>query len=89
VQDAFDSGYWYKLVERYTKCALTFETDRLPAIAGLAQFFGEHDDTGRYLFGSFSKSLHLGLLWVEVNEVPGELLDGYKSSVFDGWVYFG
>lgn len=28
---------WYKMIEIYTSCGLTYESDRLPAIAGLAK----------------------------------------------------
>lgn len=63
------STQWYRLVERYTRCELTFETDRLPAVAGLASYY--HDlnpdrgTTGEYIYGLWTGSLHQGLLWVE------------------------
>lgn len=52
----------------------------MPAIAGLAHYFGEHNDAGRYLFGIWSKSLDTGLLWVEVNKAPEEVSNGYASG---------
>ncbi|KAM7184591.1 Heterokaryon incompatibility protein (HET) domain containing protein [Naviculisporaceae sp. PSN 640] len=63
------STQWYRLVERYTQCELTIETDRLPAVAGLARYY--HDlnpgpgTTGEYIYGLWTDSLHQGLLWVE------------------------
>ncbi|KIL85499.1 hypothetical protein FAVG1_11457 [Fusarium avenaceum] len=66
INDSFrDSTYWYSLVERYSGCSLTFEKDRLPAIASLAKEFQKNSETGRYLFGLWERSLHLGLLWVD------------------------
>ncbi|KAF4454953.1 HET-domain-containing protein [Fusarium austroafricanum] len=59
------SAYWYNLVQRYSVCSLTFDKDRLPAIASLAKEFYKNSDTGSYLFGLWETSLHLGLLWVD------------------------
>jgi hypothetical protein len=53
---------WCKLVETYSICALTFDRDRLPAIAGIARFVVSYDFAGEYLFGLWSKSLHQDLL---------------------------
>lgn len=66
---------WCKIVERYTRLQLTYETDRLPAIAGLASRFREllEGRVGHYTFGLWSSILHQGLLWVEVGPNPSEL----------------
>ncbi|RYP68170.1 hypothetical protein DL771_006820 [Monosporascus sp. 5C6A] len=44
VEDAFESpAHWYRMVERFSESELTYETDRLPAIAGLAVIFRRQD----------------------------------------------
>jgi Heterokaryon incompatibility protein (HET) len=67
------TSYWYKLIETYSTCALTFDTDRLAAIAGIAQFVNSYQFAGAYLFGLWSKSLHQGLLWVAADDSPEEV----------------
>ncbi|KAK5652262.1 hypothetical protein OQA88_10610 [Cercophora sp. LCS_1] len=62
--------YWYRLVQNYSECSLTYEKDRLPAIAGLAQSFSEMNNPGRYMFGLWEKSLHIGLLWINGSGRP-------------------
>jgi len=85
VTDSFHgSVYWYRLVERYSKCALTYEKDRLPAIAGLAQSFGDMNDPGRYMFGLWERAVHLGLLWVNGSGRPvGRDLGDVTADGFD------
>jgi hypothetical protein len=67
---------WYKLVERYSICALTFDRDRLPAIAGIARFVVSYDFAGECFFGLCSKSLHQGLLWVASDNSPQDVFYG-------------
>ena len=77
VMDSFHgSVYWYRLVERYSRCSLTYENDRLPAIAGLAQTFSEMNDPGTYRFGLWGRSVHLGLLWLNSSGRPAGRDDG-------------
>ncbi|KAE9370261.1 HET-domain-containing protein, partial [Stipitochalara longipes BDJ] len=53
---------WYTLVEGYTARDLTFETDRLPAIAGIARKIQViTGDT--YMAGLWGKDLGAGLCW--------------------------
>jgi hypothetical protein len=53
---------WFEIVERYCKTDLTFETDKLPAISGLARYIQNH--TGdQYCSGIWESQFHLGLLW--------------------------
>ncbi|KAK5011340.1 hypothetical protein LTR28_003816 [Elasticomyces elasticus] len=53
---------WYTLLESYTKKALTVNSDRLLAVAGLADKFRKHL-AAQYLWGLWEDDLHLGLLW--------------------------
>lgn len=64
---AFQRGYWYDLVEDYSSRNLTKETDKLPALAGLASRFLEQNSPGRYLAGIWSDHLPSALLWRIVN----------------------
>ncbi|KAK4209370.1 heterokaryon incompatibility protein-domain-containing protein [Rhypophila decipiens] len=63
------STQWYRLVERYTRCELTYDSDRLPAVAGLARYYHDlnpdRNTTGEYIYGLWTGSLHQGLLWAE------------------------
>lgn len=72
---------WYRLVERFTACRLTLETDRLPAVWGLAKCLGDQIDDGHYLWGLWSRSIHQGLLWTIVNQHPEKLL-GHGGDLF-------
>ncbi|KAI1124774.1 heterokaryon incompatibility protein-domain-containing protein [Nemania abortiva] len=72
---------WYTVVERYSRCELTYDVDRLPAIAGLAGIFKELSSSGNFLFGLWSESVHLGLLWMQTAENPVRLGDAYRP----GW----
>lgn len=53
---------WHSLVESYTQRLHTHASDRLPAIQGLATKLDQHNQ-GKYIFGMWSDSLHISLLW--------------------------
>lgn len=53
---------WYTVVEIYSVCALPFERDRLPALAGLAEQ-AQRSRRGRYLAGLWDDSLLSDLDW--------------------------
>ncbi|RYP18202.1 hypothetical protein DL765_004059 [Monosporascus sp. GIB2] len=67
---------WYRMVERYSTCLLTFDSDRLPAIEGIAQYAKAQGICAAYLFGLWRESLHQGLLWLEISTVPETLSQG-------------
>jgi len=56
------SGTWKTLVERFSACDLTYESDRLPAIGGLARRMKPLLDC-RYLAGLWESELLSQLLW--------------------------
>ncbi|KAK0667511.1 heterokaryon incompatibility protein [Cercophora samala] len=87
VTDSFQGFvYWYRLVEKYSRCSLTYEKDRLPAIAGLAQSFDEMNDPGGYMFGLWEKLVHLGLLWINGSGRPvGGDSDVDGTPVLPSW----
>jgi hypothetical protein len=53
---------WFELLERYSNTHLTYESDKLPAIAGLVKVFQRYT-VDRYLSGVWAATLHIGLLW--------------------------
>jgi hypothetical protein len=53
---------WWRMVEEYSLRGLTKETDRLPAISGLARRM-EDPGLGEYLSGIWQENLLWGLLW--------------------------
>lgn len=55
---------WRKTVEFYSTLNLTFPTDKLPALSGLAKRMSEHRPREIYLAGLWSNSLNLDLLWM-------------------------
>lgn len=64
-------GYntWYGLVTEYSKRSLTFGSDKLPALSGLARLFARanHDE---YLAGLWRKDLLVGLTWHKDQRCP-------------------
>jgi hypothetical protein len=53
---------WYSAIELYSKRKLTYETDRLPAISGLAKIFSEYI-SHEYVAGLWKGDLLKGLCW--------------------------
>ena len=55
---------WMKLVERYSRCKLTYEKDKLIAFSALSKAFQtRYKLRGRYLAGIWEDTLPAGLLW--------------------------
>ena len=54
---------WYELMEDYSFRSLTKETDKLPALSGLAQYYQDVFRGGQYLAGIWSTHLPAALLW--------------------------
>jgi hypothetical protein len=75
---------WYEVVHEYTRRKLTYESDKLPAIAGVAKQF--HRKTGfLYVAGLWKENLITGLLWSRpVKDAP----ISSKSPTWS-WARFG
>lgn len=58
-----ESSWRNDVVPAFTQLELTFATDRLPAIAGLAEEFGKLRSGDEYLAGLWLKSIKADLLW--------------------------
>lgn len=54
---------WNKIVEAFTCCSLTYDSDRLPALSSLAEKFASSIKPGRYLSGLWEEFLIEGLQW--------------------------
>ncbi|KAL5331591.1 hypothetical protein ACEPPN_001125 [Leptodophora sp. 'Broadleaf-Isolate-01'] len=53
---------WGSIMWNFTRCAITFPSDRFPAISGLAREVYRHTDWA-YVAGLWKEYIHLGLLW--------------------------
>jgi hypothetical protein len=71
---SFDN--WYKIVSRYMEKGLTYPSDRLVALAGIASEFKEYMKIGVaedpshpcYISGLWKNDIRMGLLWAPWNE---------------------
>ncbi|CAG8972952.1 hypothetical protein HYALB_00001372 [Hymenoscyphus albidus] len=54
--------FWENTVMRYSQTSLTKESDKLPAISGIAKLFQSHTND-RYLCGLWRKDIEKQLLW--------------------------
>ncbi|PVI02269.1 HET-domain-containing protein, partial [Periconia macrospinosa] len=72
---------WYRIVEDFTSRNLTYEEDRLPAIAGIAKRFGETANDS-YHAGLWRRDMVLGLLW---HATGGSPIITNKSARAPSW----
>jgi len=61
-REMLEMGYWMSVVENYTKCDLTFQTDKLVALAGVARQV-QMLLPSEYFAGIWKSHLPWGLLW--------------------------
>ncbi|KAG8165476.1 hypothetical protein KVR01_004028 [Diaporthe batatas] len=73
---------WYGLVEVYTKRKLTYPTDRLPAISGIAKHF-ESVLGDQYICGLWESDLPSGLVWYSIKSAGNS--PGPKSRPSWSW----
>ncbi|KAF2500943.1 HET-domain-containing protein, partial [Lophium mytilinum] len=55
-------GPWEKVVQAYSRCQLSYISDKLPAVSGLAKRFRQQE-FGAYFAGIWESQLPRGLLW--------------------------
>lgn len=65
------SSIWAEVIRAYTSRQLTYETDRMPALSGIAQRF-QTQYSGRYLAGLWEADLPAALLWTETGPEPSK-----------------
>ncbi|KAE9365649.1 HET-domain-containing protein [Stipitochalara longipes BDJ] len=74
--------HWRKIVERYCQLGISVSSDRLPALAGLANIIQEHTkDT--YIAGHWRSSLVSSLLWYRLD--ADEKKDTYARHSAPSW----
>lgn len=61
---------WHQMIEHYTSCALTRQSDRLIAISGVARTFQSSSPRGEYLAGLWSTSIVEDLAWYQLRTQP-------------------
>jgi len=76
--------YWNYLIESYSSRTLTYETDRLVAIEGLAVKFNEKLND-RYLAGIWHGDLLRDLLWSRNSSTPRKWKDPKRKFVAPSW----
>ncbi|KAK0109896.1 hypothetical protein ONS95_002567 [Cadophora gregata] len=60
---------WQKLVSDYSICSLTYESDKLPSLSGLAQIYAQR--TGKtYAAGMWLEEMPSSLLWWNLTPAP-------------------
>lgn len=61
--------YWHQVVERFSGLEISYQSDRLPALAGIAKLIQE--ETGNeYVAGHWRGSLPSSLLWFRIHGAP-------------------
>ncbi|KAE8444463.1 hypothetical protein EG329_000554 [Mollisiaceae sp. DMI_Dod_QoI] len=58
---------WREIVQFYSRLSSTKETDKLPALSGLAQRFARQQPNAKYLAGLWDESLVEDLMWLNPN----------------------
>lgn len=66
---------WYEVVKQYTSRSLSFDTDKLPAIAGLARRLAPYIQS-RYIAGLWEQDILVGLCWAKTNHASSPSLTG-------------
>ncbi|XEU97315.1 hypothetical protein FSHL1_002601 [Fusarium sambucinum] len=69
---------WRKLIDLYGKLILTKDTDRLPALSGLAKLCQSHG-TGKYLAGIWENDLMVSLVWSIRTDQPVQRWSEYMA----------
>lgn len=76
IQDAGPLQYWHQLLIAYSALKLTKGSDKLPALAGIAQLYAERLEGKTYLAGLWKEFLITDLDWYIVDAI---LPDSYRA----------
>jgi hypothetical protein len=66
---------WREIVSNYSSKRLTYASDRLPALSGMARQF-QHFMSGKYIAGIWDTSLTIDLLWYAPIPAPSRTTNG-------------
>lgn len=73
--------WWNELIEEYMTCALTYDTDKLPAISGIAAAFQKLVNS-KYIAGMWEDDLPRALVWSRLGAL---LLNDQPASRPPSW----
>lgn len=80
---AFQRDRWYSLIDDYSSRFLTKESDKLPALAGLATRFNNEENWRTYMAGLWSEHLPSALLWrTKLPNLDNDIQATQKHSIF-------
>ena len=85
-KDLYRGGLvWFRIVQKYSECRMTDQTDKLVAISGLARVFGATfvESSETYLAGIWSRTIVPSLLW---SALDGKTGDGAPCRRHDEYV---
>lgn len=88
------SPNWYRLVEEYCMKQLSFPSDKLPALSGLAHQFERAVTRDKYVAGLWKESLLEGICWQSVASsrldlsIPAYRAPSWSWASYDGPVAF-
>ncbi|KIV98820.1 uncharacterized protein PV09_09433 [Verruconis gallopava] len=77
---------WCAAVEEYSQLDLTFTSDRLPAIAGLAKQMARYMTDARYMCGLWTSRLVVHLSWRRRTDLPPANSAKYRPGPSWTWV---
>jgi len=69
---------WCRIVSAYTECSLSYGSDKLVAVAGLAEMMSQYTKC-QYLTGLWRKDLEHWLLWKVTSPLPAASQDGTRG----------
>lgn len=80
---------WFNVIERYTTCGITRDSDKLIALSGIARNFAEKvRETGdAYIAGLWQSKLIPSLLWLVLDGKQGDGSPSQRSAVDESTVY--
>jgi hypothetical protein len=78
--------YWYgPVVDAYILRQLTYESDKLIAIAGIAREIQSYTSGSHYKAGIWLNDIHRGLLWSPIRDAGTQGAVRYKEYVAPSW----
>jgi hypothetical protein len=75
---------WTKVVDDYARCSLTYETDKLVAVSGLASIISTRINSP-YIAGLWQESLPMQLLWQTFYHYLSSTISRYETYVAPSW----
>lgn len=82
--------YWHQIVEEYSGLRISFTSDRLPALSGVARQYGiaHSADLGRYVAGMWENCFPSELLWYCASRKIQKRPDSYCGPTWS-WISTG